>query len=81
MSCYELSRFLFDLKMDEAFFERALHDLDGALSGYALTSEEREALRTGDPRRLRQLGVHGMLCIYIKRLNPEFRHNAYWTQK
>jgi len=25
--------------------------------------------------------VHGMLCLYIKRLQPEFRDNIYWQQK
>jgi hypothetical protein len=48
---------------------------------YELTSEEKGALRAGDPRKLRQLGVHGMLCLYIKRLQPEFRDNIYWKQK
>jgi len=51
------------------------------MGGYDLTAEEKDALRSGDPRKLRQLGVHGMLCLYIKRLNPEFRDNIYWTQK
>ena len=81
MSCYELSRFLFDLKMNEGLVETAAADLERAVRGYELSAEEREALRSGDPRKLRQLGVHGMLCIYVKRLNPEFRDNIYWSQK
>jgi hypothetical protein len=81
MSCYELSRLLFDIKMNESFFDKAAADLDTAMKGYELTAEEKEALRSGDPRKLRQLGVHGMLCIYIKRLHPEFRDNIYWSQK
>jgi hypothetical protein len=81
MSCYELSRLLFDIKMNESFFAKAAADLDTAMKGYELTAEEKEALRSGDPRKLRQLGVHGMLCIYIKRLHPEFRDNIYWSQK
>jgi hypothetical protein len=48
---------------------------------YDLTAEEKDALRAGDPRKLRQLGVHGMLCLYIKRLEPKFRDNIYWSQK
>jgi hypothetical protein len=51
------------------------------MSQYELTAEEREALKTGDPRKLRQLGAHGMLALYILRLNPEFRENIYWSQK
>lgn len=81
MSCYHLSRLLFDLKMNESFYQRALADFEGAIGEYELTDEEKEALRAGDPRKLRQLGVHGMLCLYIKRLNPEFRDNIYWAQK
>jgi hypothetical protein len=51
------------------------------MAEYDLTAEEKQALRAGDPRKLRQLGVHGMLCLYIKRLHPEFRDNIYWAQK
>ncbi|HZI86716.1 MAG TPA: hypothetical protein VFD48_07770 [Pyrinomonadaceae bacterium] len=81
MSCYHLSRLLFDLKMNESFYQRALADFEGVIGEYELTDAEKEALRAGDPRKLRQLGVHGMLCLYIKRLNPEFRDNIYWAQK
>ncbi len=81
MSCYHLSRFLFDLKMNHNLVERASTDLDAAMRDYDLSAEEKDALRSGDPRKLRQLGVHGMLCLYIKRLSPEFRDNIYWSQK
>jgi len=81
MSCYDLSRLLFDLKMKEPTYQKALTDFEGVMGQYQLSNEEKEALRSGDPRKLRQLGVHGMLCLYIKRLNPEFRDNIYWQQK
>jgi len=81
MSCYHLSRLLFDLKMDETCYQRALTDFEEVIGEYELTDEEKDALRAGDPRKLRQLGVHGMLSLYIKRLNPEFRDNIYWAQK
>lgn len=81
MSRYHVSRFLFELKMNDEFVRQASHDLDAAMRDYDLSGEERAALRSGDPRQLRQLGVHGMLSLYIKRLNPEFRDNIYWTQK
>jgi hypothetical protein len=81
MRCYHLSRFLFDVKMNDRVFQKAATDLDAALKDYDLTPEETDALKSGDPRKLRQLGVHGMLCIYIKRLQPEFRDNIYWKQK
>lgn len=81
MSCYHLSRLLFDLKMNESCYERALTDFEVVMSEYELSGDEKNALRSGDPRKLRQLGVHGMLCLYIKRLNPAFRNNIYWAQK
>ena len=81
MSCYHLSRFLFEVKMNDKFCNHASTNLDAAMQDYDLTAEEKQALRSGDPRQLRQLGVHGMLCLYVKRLSPEFRDNIYWTQK
>jgi hypothetical protein len=81
MSCYHLSRLLFDLKMNESIYQRSLQDFENVMSEYDLTAEEKDALRAGDPRKLRQLGVHGMLCLYIKRLQPQFRENIYWAQK
>jgi hypothetical protein len=81
MSSYHLNRFLFDLKMDGEAYERATGDLDRALRRYELSAEEAEAIKQGDPRKLRQLGAHGMLALYVLRLNPEFHRNIYWTQK
>ena len=81
MSSYHLNRFLFDLKLNDGVYQEAQADLKKAISRYDLTPEEKEALTAGDPRRLRQLGAHGMLSLYIMRLNPEFRTNVYWTQK
>ncbi len=81
MSCYHLSRLLFDLKMNEAVYQSSLKDFERVMADYELTAEEKDALSAGDPRKLRQLGVHGMLCLYIKRLQPKFRDNIYWQQK
>ena len=81
MSCYDLSRLMFDLKMNESVYQRSLQDFELVMSEYNLTAEEKGALRSGDPRKIRQLGVHGMLCLYIKRLNPQFQNNIYWAQK
>ena len=81
MSSYHLNRFLFDLKMDGDAYDRARSDLYRALGRYELTAEEKSGIKQGDPRRLRQLGAHGMLALYVLRLNPEFNDNIYWTQK
>lgn len=81
MSSYHLNRLLFDLKMSEPILKRAQADLQSLMSEYDLSAEERAALNFGDPRRLRQLGAHGMVALYILRLNPEFSDNIYWNQK
>lgn len=81
MSRYHLNRFLFDLKMDASTLEAAQRDLEQALSHYELSGEEGEALKAKDPKRLRALGAHGMLSLYIMRLDPEFANNVYWTQR
>jgi hypothetical protein len=81
VSCYDLSRLLFDLKMKETVYQSSLKNFERVMADYDLTTEEKDALRVGDPRKLRQLGVHGMLCLYIKRLQSEFRDNIYWQQK
>ena len=81
MSSYHLNRFLFDLKMNQKIYKQALSNLKEAISQYDLTSEEKEALSAGDPRQLCRLGAHGMLALYVMRLNPEFRSNIYWSQK
>ena len=81
MSRYHLNRFLFDLKMKPGAVDQARSDLDTALSGYDLSDEEIAALKTRDPRQLRPLGAHGMLALYLMRLDSEFDNNIYWTQK
>ncbi len=81
MSSYHLNRFLFDLKMNEGVLKRASSSVQEAVQEYDLTEEEKEAVQSRDPRRLRQLGAHGMLALYILRLDPDFRANIYWTQK
>ena len=81
MSSYHLNRFLFDLKMTPGVLKQAEGNLETIMHGYELSPEEKDALKAGDPRRLRQLGAHGMLALYIMRLNPEYRSNIYWSQK
>lgn len=81
MSRYELNRLLYDLKMRDDLPAELRADPDRVLARYDLTTEERAALLTRDPRQLRPLGVHGMLALYALRLRPEYDDNVYWTQK
>ncbi len=81
MSSYHLNRFLFDLKMNDATLRQARADLSAAMSSYDLSPEEIDALSARDPKRLSQLGAHGMRALWIMQLDPEFQTNTYWTQK
>ncbi len=81
MSRYHLNRFLFDLKMKPDTLSQARVDLEKALSDYELSADEIAAVKTRDPRQLRPLGAHGMLALYLMRLDSEFDGNIYWTQK
>jgi hypothetical protein len=67
--------------MNDSVLKRATADMKSVMNDYDLTPEEKEALLSGDPRRLRPLGAHGMISLYILRLKPEFRDNVYWMQK
>lgn len=81
MSSYELSRLLYDLKMHDEMVEEYAARPEEVTARYGLTPEERAALGEGDPRKLRALGVHGFLALYVLRPQPEFRNNVYWRQK
>ena len=81
MSAYELNRLLFDLKMHDDLTAALDHDAEAVLHGYELTPDEIEAIRAQDPRRVRALGAHGMLALYVLRNHPDFRDNVYWSQK
>ena len=81
MSAYELNRLLFDLKMHDDLTELLDRDADAVLQRYELTLDEIDAIRAQDPRRVRALGAHGMLALYVLRNHPEYRDNVYWSQK
>ncbi len=67
--------------MGNSTLKGARTDLDKAMSSYALNPEEKKALKERNPKRLTQLGAHGMLALWIMQLDPEFEKNIYWTQK
>ncbi len=81
MSSYHLNRFLFDLKMNEPTLRQARGNFQEAMSQYDLSPEEKTALSARDPKRLCQLGAHGMLALWIMQLDPEFQNNTSWRQK
>lgn len=64
MSLYHLQKFLYVLNRDESAQQRYRDDLDGLLSDYDLTDEERNALVEGDIGLLYVLGVNGQILMH-----------------
>ena len=65
MSLYQVQKFLFQLNRDPARQQAYLADRDGALAGYELTAEERDALGGPDIGFLYHLGVNGQILMYF----------------
>jgi Aromatic-ring-opening dioxygenase LigAB, LigA subunit len=74
MSLYQVQKFLFQLNRDPARQQAYLADRDGALAGYELTPEERDALVAPDIGFLYHLGVNGQILMYFATL-----HETPWT--
>jgi hypothetical protein len=64
MSLYYLQKFLYVLNRDEAAQDRYKDDLDGLLSDFDLSDEERTALVDGDIGLLYVLGVNGQILMH-----------------
>jgi hypothetical protein len=64
MSLYYLQKFLYVLNRDEDAQQQYHSDLDGLLSDYELTDEERKALVDGDIGLLYVLGVNGQILMH-----------------
>ena len=64
MSLYYLQKFLYVLNRDEAVQQQYKDDLDGLISAYDLTGEERTALVEGDIGLLYVLGVNGQILMH-----------------
>jgi hypothetical protein len=65
MSLYQLQKFLFVLNREPATQQQFTEDLDGLLARYALTEEERHALRNDDIGLLYVLGVNGQILMHF----------------
>lgn len=64
MSLYRLQKFLYVLNRGEAAQQRYKDDLNGLLSEFDLTEEERRALIEGDIGLLYVLGVNGQILMH-----------------
>jgi hypothetical protein len=79
MSCYDLSRLLFDLKMNEATYQKSLQDFESVLGQYDLSSEEKDALRSGDPQAAPLVCI-ACLSLY-QAAQSAFRDIIYYSAK
>jgi hypothetical protein len=71
MSVYAINKLLYLTENDESFRQRIKSDPEKVLAETSLTSEEREALTSGDVLKLFEMGVHAFL------LNNMGRHELF----
>ena len=64
MSLYYMQKFLYQLNRDPAVQRRFRDDLEGLLSEYDLSEEERGAIRARDVGLLYVLGVNGQILMH-----------------
>jgi hypothetical protein len=64
MSLYYIQKFLYQLNRDPAVQRRFRDDLEGLLSEYDLSDEERAAIRARDVGLLYVLGVNGQILMH-----------------
>ncbi len=62
------NRMVFDVRRDMALVRRWKDDLEGLMSDYALSEDERDAFRKQDLKRMAELGVHPYFLTQITRL-------------
>ena len=68
MSLYQVQKLLYNLNRDPAVQARYHDDLEGLLSDYRLTDEERRWLREGDVGELYIHGVNGQILMHFAAL-------------
>jgi len=68
MSLYQLQKVFFDINRDPAVQVRAKEDIEGLLSRYELTDEERDAVVRADIGLLYVLGVNCQLLMCLAAL-------------
>ena len=67
MSVYALNKLFYMLENDESFRDSMKSSPDEAIGQFTLTSEEREALTSGDVGGLYRMGVHAFLLGAMSR--------------
>ncbi len=69
MSVYGINKVCYQVQMDLGFRERMREDPAGALEGFPLTDEEREAFLSGDVATLYRWGAHTFLLSRLPRFD------------
>lgn len=68
------NRLIFEVRRDMNLFRKFRADLEGTMTAYGLSEEEKSAWRKVDIARLAQLGVHPYFLPQVSRL---FHGGAY----
>jgi Aromatic-ring-opening dioxygenase LigAB, LigA subunit len=76
MSLYDVQKLIYQLNRDPAVRQRFAADLEGLLSQYQLTDDERRSIREPDIGLLYVMGVNGQLLMHYAALRG-FEWNAY----
>ena len=76
MSLYAVQKLIYQLNRDGYVRQQLAQDMDGLLSQYELSGEEREAIRRPDIGLLYVMGVNGQLLMHYAALRG-FEWNAY----
>ena len=71
------NRLIFEVRRDARLRERFHSDLDGLMTDYGLSDEERRALRNADLKRLGELGVHPYFLPQVARLFRTAQYNHH----
>jgi len=67
LSIYAVSKFFYELGLDEHLAHRARTDLESVLEEYDVSDSERAALLSGDVATLYRMGVHAFLLNSMSR--------------
>jgi len=67
VSVYSINKILYLTENDAQFRERIRSDAVTAITDFPLTTEEREALTSGDVQALFHMGVHAFLLNALSR--------------
>ena len=81
MSCYDLSRLLFDLKMNESVYQKSLNDFEAVMADYDLSAKKKTRSAPAIRASCASWACTACSVFTSNGCNPQFRDNIYWAQK